>query len=106
MKDPNGTKAENPLPEGYGDKNKDELITFLEKNLDSTEKKLAKLQNDYDILKNEYEFMELKVDAANNKFANAAILLKDNLDQLMYGDNQNEEAEEAARRLALDLNEM
>jgi len=88
--------------------------------LESTERKLAKLQNvqklifeyfsnfqkDYDILKNEYDFMELKVEASNNKFANAALLLKDNLDQLLYVENPDQEGVEAAKRLALDLSEM
>ena len=49
--------------------------------------------------------MELKVDAANNKFANAAILVKDNLDMLLYEDNTDEQPTEA-RRLSLDLNHM
>jgi protein-tyrosine-phosphatase len=106
LKDPDAKNEETAPQEGYVDKNKDELITFLEKNLESTEKKLAKLQNDYDILKNEYDFMELKVEASNNKFANAAMLLKENLDMLMYGENKDEESLEAARRLALDLSEI
>jgi len=89
-----------------GDKNKEELITFLEKNLESTERRLAKLQNDYDILKNEYDFMELKIEASNNKFANAALLLKDNLDQLLYVENPDQEGVESAKRLALDLSEI
>lgn len=50
--------------------------------------------------------MELKVEASNNKFANAALLLKDNLDQLLYVENPDQEGVEAAKRLALDLSEM
>lgn len=49
--------------------------------------------------------MELKVDAANNKFANAAILVKDNLDMLLYEDDPEEQPTEA-RRLSVDLAHM
>jgi len=105
-RDPESANSPSIPQEGFGDKNRDELITFLEKNLESTEKKLAKLQNDYDILKNEYDFMEVKLEASNNKFTNAAILLKENLDMLMYGESQNDENLEAARKVALDLSEI
>jgi len=48
LKDSESGRDINPNPQNTeGDKNKDELITFLEKNLESTEKKLAKLQNVY-----------------------------------------------------------
>ena len=57
-------------------------------------------------MKNEYDFMELKVEASNNKFSNAAILLKDNLDLLLYGENPDQEGLEVAKRMALDLSEM
>ncbi len=50
--------------------------------------------------------MELKVEASNNKFANAALLLKDNLDQLLYVENPDQEGVETAKRLALDLSEI
>jgi len=90
LKNPNITENRKTTSDD-GSKNKDELVTFLEKNLEGTEKKLAKLQNDYDILKNEYDFMELKVEASNNKFANAAILLKENLDMLISEDGKTDE---------------
>ena len=50
--------------------------------------------------------MELKVDASNNKFANAAVLIKENLDMLLYKEDQEEEALDAARKIKLDLSEM
>jgi len=106
LNDNSSGKEVNASGEGAGDKNKDDLITFLEKNLESTEKKLAKLQNDYDILRNEYEFLELKVESSNNKFENAAILLKDNLDNLLYGESQEKENNENYEEQNFDLNEI
>ena len=50
--------------------------------------------------------MELNLEASNNKFANAAVLLKENLDLLLKGDHQAEEGLEAARRLNLDITDM
>jgi len=78
----------------------------LEKNLENTEKKLAKLQNDYDILKNEHEYLEVKLDAATEKFANAATLIKENLDLIMNGQIVSEENNDIAKKLVLDLNEI
>jgi len=103
LKNPGSTEHRKTSSED-GAKNKDELVTFLEKNLESTEKKLAKLQNDYDILKNEYDFVELKVESSNNKFANAAILLKENLDMLL--NEEGSRSEEEIPKSNLDLKEI
>ena len=50
--------------------------------------------------------MELNLEASHNKFANAAVLLKENLDLLLKGDSHAEEGLEAARRLNLDISDM
>jgi len=87
------------------DRNKDELISFLEKNLENAEKRLAKLHNDYDILKNDYSYLESKLENANRKYGNLSSLLKDNLDMVLKGKPLDIDPNNRAVK-KLDLNEL
>ena len=85
------------------EKTKDELIGFLEKNLENVEKKLAKLQNDYDILKNENQILQKKIDSKADKFVNLATLLSEAYEKVVKEDPNNDIV---GKTLELDLNEM
>eukprot|EP01017_Pseudomicrothorax_dubius_P004218 TRINITY_DN10799_c0_g1_i1.p1 TRINITY_DN10799_c0_g1~~TRINITY_DN10799_c0_g1_i1.p1 ORF type:complete len:337 (-),score=92.91 TRINITY_DN10799_c0_g1_i1:39-1049(-) len=53
------TQAEKKKVEGVAEeKTKDELILFLEQNINFSEKKLAKLKNSYEILRNDFEDLQ------------------------------------------------
>jgi len=85
------------------EKTKDELIGFLEKNLETIEKKLAKMQNDYDILKNENQFIQKKLDSKSDKFVNLATMLSEAYEKTV---KEDPEKELAGKTLELDLNDM
>ena len=79
------------------------MIGFLEKNLENVEKKFAKLQNDYDILKNENQFLQKKLDSKSEKFVNLATMLSEAYEKLV-----KEEADKdvTGKTLELDISEM
>jgi len=79
------------------------LIGFLEKNLENVEKKLAKQQNDYDILKNENQFLQKKIESKSDKFVNLATMLSEAYEKLTKDDT---EKDVVGKTLELDLTEM
>lgn len=58
------------VPEAGGPRDKSALIDYLEKNLDTQEKKIAKLQNDYDILHNENTLLARQQKKSGNSVLN------------------------------------
>ena len=85
------------------EKTKEELIGFLEKNLETIEKKMAKLQNDYDILKNENQLLQKKIDSKNEKYVNLATILAEAYEKVLADEEQKNVV---GKTLELDLNEM
>lgn len=79
------------------------MIGFLEKNLENVEKKLAKQQNDYDILKNENQFLQKKIESKSDKFVNLATMLSEAYEKLTKDDT---EKDVVGKTLELDLTEM
>ena len=75
----------------------------MEKNLESVEKKLAKLQNDYDILKNENQLLQKKIDSKNEKFVNLATLLAEEYEKIT---NEELQKDVVGKNVELDINEM
>lgn len=79
------------------------MIGFLEKNLETVEKRLAKIQNDYDILKNENQFLQKKIDSKSDKFVNLATLLAEAYENVLKEQVENETVGKISE---MDLNEM
>ena len=75
----------------------------MEKNLETIEKRLAKLQNDYDILKNENQFIQKKLESKSDKFVNLATMLSEAYEKTVKEDPVNEIT---GKTLELDLNDM
>ncbi|KAL4497107.1 hypothetical protein ABPG72_019427 [Tetrahymena utriculariae] len=91
------------------DRKKDEIINSLERHLKTVEKKLAKVQNDCDILKNENYYLQTKIETSDQKYGNLAAIITTNLENLknnqqsVYEDILEQEPE---LNITLDLNEI
>lgn len=64
---------------------------------------MAKLQNDYDILKNENQLLQKKIDSKNEKFVNLATLLAEEYEKIT---NEELQKDVVGKNVELDLNEM
>lgn len=64
---------------------------------------MAKLQNDYDILKNENQLLQKKIDSKNEKYVNLATILAEAYEKVLADEEQKNVV---GKTLELDLNEM
>lgn len=64
---------------------------------------MAKLQNDYDILKNENQLLQKKIDSKNEKFVNLATLLAEEYEKIT---NEELQKDVVGKNVELDINEM
>lgn len=98
------TKAK-PSQKGdkWDEKNKEELISFLESKLDEIEKKLDNTQNKYEVLKKKYKILIEKLYKSREKYKRTALLLTDYLDDLL---NSSENVLSSDQDMHLNLDEI
>ena len=93
----------NQKTDKWDEKNKEELISFLESKLEEIEKKLDNTQNKYEVLKKKYKILIEKLYKSREKYKRTALLLTDYLDDLL---NSSENVLSSDQDMHLNLDEI